>query len=81
MLDTDRFAQVADTIRTDFEACDVDSRSDDELEEEIAELCIHIDAATLAAINAPCSVKPYGSAFENLSLERRSQFATPSVYV
>jgi len=52
MLDTDRSAQVAHTIRGDFDPGVVDSRSDNELEDEIAELCIHIDAATYRLLRA-----------------------------
>ena len=34
-----------DRLRTSFNGCEVDARSIDEFEGEIAELCTHIDAA------------------------------------
>lgn len=46
MIDADRSPVAVHTDQTGFNSCEVDTRSIDELEDEIAELCSHIDAAT-----------------------------------
>jgi hypothetical protein len=52
MLDTDRSSVVDGTANANPQDREVDTRSTDELEEEIAELCTHIDAATYRLLRA-----------------------------
>ncbi len=52
MIDADRSPVAVHTDQTGFNSCKVDSRSIDELEDEIAELCTHIDAATYRLLRA-----------------------------
>jgi hypothetical protein len=52
MADTGRFSVVRDTDSSYSEPREPDPRSTDEIEEEIAELCIHIDAATYRLLRA-----------------------------
>ncbi len=46
MMDAGRSPLAVDTESVGFDPLDADTRSDDDLENEIAELCTHIDAAT-----------------------------------
>jgi len=52
MIDTDSASVVAQPDGADSYNCEVDTRSVDELEDEIAELCTHIDAATYRLLRA-----------------------------
>jgi len=52
MLDTDRLSTAAQPYGGGFDNGEADTRSIEELEEEIAELCTHIDAATYRLLRA-----------------------------
>ena len=52
MVYSDCIPVATATDNADLDNCSFDSRSTDELEEEIAELCTHIDAATYRLLRA-----------------------------
>lgn len=52
MINADRSPVAVHTDQTGFNSCEVDTRSIDELEDEIAELCAHINAATYRLLRA-----------------------------
>ncbi len=52
MVDAERISVVTCTDRDGLDNCENETRSVDELEEEIAELCTHIDAATYRLLRA-----------------------------
>jgi hypothetical protein len=52
MMNAGRSSLAVDTENAGFNPLEADPRSDDDLEDEIAELCTHIDAATYRLLRA-----------------------------
>jgi hypothetical protein len=52
MMNAGRSPLAVDTESVGFDPLDADTRSDDDLENEIAELCTHIDAVTYRLLRA-----------------------------